>query len=497
MTRDEPGARRAARHRHRRPRRAAGPRRAAHGARRRRPAARRARARPPARRARRGRRGVRGRLRAVRQRLPHAPRRGAARDRRRRRARPSSGPPSATCCGCSPSPRRCGASPPGCSSASASPPGIIGVQSVIGLLIITQYSMPLEDGLGRAGLVLLGGLVQVVLLLTAWPLRRSPVERSALAEVYRSLGGVRRRAARRASPSRPTSGRSPRPGGRCATRSRSCATSTRCCSPQLHDEAERRARRWPALALVRGRLVGWPARAPAVALLDELAGEAAALLRDIAAAAELPRSAARAAALTRGRPRAATRSAGQRLGRATAALRDEAAAAGPSDSHVGASLVGEVERLATGAARPARGGRPAVARRPPVRRPRAPARPPCGTPCRPCAPTSRCGRRSCATRCAWPARSASGTALAGLLPFEHRYWLPLTALVVLKPDFRSTFTRGLGPHPRHGRRGAARRRWSPRCCEPGPLRAGAARRRWPPGAATRSCSPTTRCSGCA
>ena len=37
-----------------------------------------------------------------------------------------------------------------------------------------------------------------------------------------------------------------------------------------------------------------------------------------------------------------------------------------------------------------------------------------------------------------------GTALAGLLPFEHRYWLPLTALVVLKPDFRSTFTRGLG-----------------------------------------------------
>ena len=48
--------------------------------------------------------------------------------------------------------------------------GIVGLQSVIGLLIVTQYSMPLSDGLGRAALVLLGGLVQVLLLLTVWPL---------------------------------------------------------------------------------------------------------------------------------------------------------------------------------------------------------------------------------------------------------------------------------------------------------------------------------------
>ena len=38
---------------------------------------------------------------------------------------------------------------------------------------------------------------------------------------------------------------------------------------------------------MRGRLVGWLTRARAVALLDELAAEAAALLRDIAAGNEL------------------------------------------------------------------------------------------------------------------------------------------------------------------------------------------------------------------
>ena len=36
-------------------------------------------------------------------------------------------------------------------------PGIIGTQAVIGLLVITQYDMPIEDAAGRAGLVVLDG----------------------------------------------------------------------------------------------------------------------------------------------------------------------------------------------------------------------------------------------------------------------------------------------------------------------------------------------------
>ena len=319
---------------------------------------------------------------------------------------------------------------------------IIGVQSVVGLLIITQYSMPLEDGLGRAGLVLLGGLVQVVLLLTAWPLRRSPVERAALAEVYRSLGAYA--AALPAGVAEP-------PDLRPLTEARRALRDPQpflrdehaLLFQQLHDEAEQTRTTLAGLALVRGRLVGWPSRERAVGLLDDLAGQAAALLRDIAAAAELPRSAARAAALAACGPEQDP-ARWERLGRATAGLRDEAAGAGPSDTHVGASLVGEVERLATGLlGRLEAAVRLSQAASPGPARPRARS-----TALQDALPTLRAHLtlRSAVLRHALRLSGALGvgTALAGLLPFEHRYWLPLTALVVLKPDFRSTFTRGLG-----------------------------------------------------
>ena len=107
------------------------------------------------------------------------------------------------------------------------------------------------------------------------------------------------------------------------------------------------------------------------------------------------------------RARAGPRAAGSGSAGPPPALRDEAAAAGPSDTHVGASLVGRGRaardrRCSAGSRRSSgcRGPRPA---RP---APRA-ARPRCGTPCRPCAPTSPCARRCCATPCAWRARSAS------------------------------------------------------------------------------------------
>ena len=327
--------------------------------------------------------------------------------------------------------------------------GIIGVQSVVGLLVITQYSMPLEDGLGRAGLVLLGGGVQVLLLLTAWPLRRSPFERSTLATVYRSLGAYA--AALPTGVAEPPDVR-PLAEARRALRDPQPFLRDEHAQlfSQLHDEAEHVRTTLAGLALVRGRLVGWPSRERAVVLLDELALEVAGLLRDIAVAAELPRSAARSAALTAAGPEGAPER-WERLARATAALRGEAAAAGPSDTHVGASLVGEVERLATALL----GHLEAV-----VRLSRAAAGPlsldqagPQSTRARSTAvqdalPTLRAHLtlRSAVLRHALRLAGTLGvgTALAGLLPSEHRYWLPLTALVVLKPDFRSTFTRGIG-----------------------------------------------------
>ena len=319
--------------------------------------------------------------------------------------------------------------------------GTIGVQSVIGLLVITQYPMPLADGLGRAGLVLLGGLVQVVLLLTAWPLRRSPAERSALADVYRSLGAYA--AALPAGVAEPPD-LQPLAQARRALR-----------DPQpflrdehalvfagLHDQAEQVRTTLAALALVRDRLLGSPTRAGAVAQLDALAVEAASVLDEIAAAARLPRSAARMAALTAAGPEGSPER-WRRLGRAATSLREAAAAAGPAQGHVGASLVGELERLATTLL----GELEAVARLsratsgPLPQRVRSRA-------WTDAVPTLRAHLtlRSAVLRHALRLAGTLGvgTALAGQLPFEHRYWLPLTALVVLKPDFRSTFTRGIG-----------------------------------------------------
>jgi len=319
--------------------------------------------------------------------------------------------------------------------------GIVGLQSVIGLLLVTQFSMPLSDGLGRAGLVLLGGLVQVVLLLTVWPLERSPVERRALAAVYRSLAQY--------AATLPDGHRAPPDSGPLHAARRALR------DPQpflrdddvavlsgLHEEAERVRTTLAALAHVREQLAAAPARADAVAALDTLAVDAAALLRDIAAAAELPRSAARARALDAAGPELAP----ERWARLTACvgvLREHTAAAGPARGHVGASLLGEVDRLATDLL----GHLQTVVRlsrassAPAARQARA-------APWRDALPTLRANLtlRSPAFRHALRLAGAlgAGTLLAALLPYEHRYWLPLTALVVLKPDFTSTFARGVG-----------------------------------------------------
>ena len=197
-----------------------------------------------------------------------------------------------------------------------------------------------------------------------------------------------------------------------------------------------------ALASVREPLAAAPVRAQAVAALDRLAVDAAGLLRDIAAAAELARSAARARALDALGPEQAQER-WRRLTGSTAALREQAAAAAPAQAHVGASLLGEVDRLASAllghlqtVVRLSR-----VSSAPPPERSGA-------APWRGALPTLRANLtlRSAVFRHALRLAGALGvgTLLAGLLPFEHRYWLPLTALVVLKPDFTSTFTRGIG-----------------------------------------------------
>jgi len=182
-----------------------------------------------------------------------------------------------------------------------------------------------------------------------------------------------------------------------------------------------------------------------VQALDALLLEAAGVLSDLAGAIEQPRASARTAALEATGPQAAP----QRWGRLTAAaeaLAHEATHAGPARHHLGPSLVGEVERLASDLL----GHLRAVARlsgetepeaRPTQRLVRSPFVPDVAATLR-----ANLTLRSAALRHALRLAAAVGlgAAFALALPFEHRYWLPVTVLAVLRTDFTSTFSRGFG-----------------------------------------------------
>ncbi len=64
---------------------------------------------------------------------------------------------------------------------------VSGVQSVVGLVVFSQFHLSATAAIHTAGLVLLGGLIQAFLVVVVWPLRRFPAERRALSDVYGQL----------------------------------------------------------------------------------------------------------------------------------------------------------------------------------------------------------------------------------------------------------------------------------------------------------------------
>jgi len=208
----------------------------------------------------------------------------------------------------------------------------------------------------------------------------------------------------------------------------------------LLDEAERLRTTLAALGHLREPLSRVAVRASAVQALDVVAHEAAGVLSAVADAVEEPVAGARVAALEAVGPDAAPHR-WERLRAAAEAVQVQAAAAGPAQAHAGPSLLVEVDRrvedllasllavvLVTGGAAPG------------PQRVRATLAQDVGATLR-ANLTLRSAPYRHAIRLA--VVLGLGTALAAMLPFEHRYWLPLTALVVLRPDFASTFTRGL------------------------------------------------------
>lgn len=63
----------------------------------------------------------------------------------------------------------------------------VGLQSIVAVSIAGAYPSDFEGAAARSALALAGGLVQTLLVVVIWPLRRFPVERRNIAAVYRSL----------------------------------------------------------------------------------------------------------------------------------------------------------------------------------------------------------------------------------------------------------------------------------------------------------------------
>ena len=63
----------------------------------------------------------------------------------------------------------------------------VGLQSIVAVVIAEGFPTDLPTAAGRAALVFGGGLVQTLLVVMIWPLRRFSAERTSLATVYRSL----------------------------------------------------------------------------------------------------------------------------------------------------------------------------------------------------------------------------------------------------------------------------------------------------------------------
>src|SRR6185436_2691540 len=71
----------------------------------------------------------------------------------------------------------------------------VGLQSVVAVLIASGFPADSAGAAIRAAIVLGGGLVQTLLVVLIWPLRRFSVERQTIAAAYRSLAGYASRLA--------------------------------------------------------------------------------------------------------------------------------------------------------------------------------------------------------------------------------------------------------------------------------------------------------------
>jgi hypothetical protein len=291
----------------------------------------------------------------------------------------------------------------------------VGLQCVVAVLIATGFPADVREATLRAIVVLGGGLVQTTLVVAIWPLRRFSAERRAIASVYRSLANY----ALRIPDATPTA---PEPHTLAMTQSplRDPQPFARAGDvlvfQALLDESERIRTTLAGLATRHRRLL-----AANSACTNELARHVSRALLEIAAAvanAREPREDTPiwapleecARQLSNAAPVEAL------LGQVRAAWRTAGVMTAPAEKEPTKPR----ERHAP------------LRRQPPIRDGLTTLR-------------ANVTTRSAAFRHALrlAVTIAIGTAVYRFVHLDRGYWLPMTALIVLRPEFQETFSRAL------------------------------------------------------
>ena len=294
--------------------------------------------------------------------------------------------------------------------------GVVATNTISAMLVVVALTENIPQALQHAGVIAVGGVVQA-LLVVVWPIRRWGAQRDALADAYASMADYARRLRHD-----PYAGFDPDP----LMAARNAATVTRRQArtrpPELGGRRGTMERMRPALAALADPRVGAAEEGPERDRAREILGAAAEVLDAVARSirtgrrVDVPERTYRALALRSTGPvlSGAARQSGLLLIGLLADTADSLESPG-GDGDV--SPLGNLSRPSVHEMLPVAAH--AVRRN-----------------WRWSSPVLRHAVRVGVV-------AAVGETIGLLLPFGHGYWAPLTAVMVMRPDFSQTYSRGV------------------------------------------------------
>lgn len=292
--------------------------------------------------------------------------------------------------------------------------GTVASFTVAVMLVVVTLPTSTVGALQHAGVIAFGGFIQAALIV-AFPVRRWGAQRDALAEAFATVADYARRL--RYDPLAPFD-----PESLMTARSASAVTPRQAQRrpPELHGQRAFAERIRPVLASLADPAVGAAAEGPERDRARELLGTAAAILDAVA--------------------RAIRSGAPVRLPPGTVQTLDVPAGGSPLAGPA-RRAAGRLAALLTAAVDSAEAGEvPEQAGQQVLLRPTLPQLVPLAI------RAVRCELRWDSSVLRHAVRLAvvasAGYLLASALPLGHRYWAPLTSVMVLRPDFSETYARG-------------------------------------------------------